>query len=128
MENSCIYSRSSSRQTRKDISRPRFAFSDSLVKEQHLLIAGAHIYRDSQTPQPALKFACICLEKAGDAARIAGPVVRRASIMLFTPSVNLDASSAVRPVWLAPACCLTKLRSGGTDPHDATSVPTHPIW
>src|ERR1700710_1121090 len=34
MENSCIYSRSSSRQTRKDISRPRFAFSDSLVKEQ----------------------------------------------------------------------------------------------
>ena len=33
MENSFIYSRSSSRQTRKDISRPRFAFSDSLVKE-----------------------------------------------------------------------------------------------
>src|ERR1700712_262655 len=33
MENSCIYSTASSRQTRKDISRPRFAFSDSLVKE-----------------------------------------------------------------------------------------------
>jgi hypothetical protein len=123
-----IHSRPGSRQARKDISRPRFSFSDSLVKEQHRLKASACIYRDSQTPQLALKVVCIYLEKVGDVARIAGPVVRRAFIMLFNPPVNLDASSAVRPLWLAPACCLTKLGSGGTDPHDAASVPTHDIW
>jgi hypothetical protein len=49
MENSFIYSRSSSRQTRKDISRPRFAFSDSLVKEQHLT-KRMPVLEETQTP------------------------------------------------------------------------------